>query len=92
MIWGGLVTGASLALAAGAVRLAAGAPWAAAALGAAVFADSAGLQPAPYAMLADMFDYEVTPRNCEPSTISPLVFNTYDVFKFVHSTAAVQYS
>lgn len=48
---------------AAAVQWAAGGLWVALALGAAVFADSAGLQPAPYAVLADMFDYEVSSFN-----------------------------
>ncbi|KAH9643269.1 hypothetical protein HF086_005931 [Spodoptera exigua] len=39
-----------------------------AALAGAVFADSAGLQPAPYAMLADAFEYEF--RGCAVALVS----------------------
>ncbi|CAB3244810.1 unnamed protein product [Arctia plantaginis] len=88
MIWGGMVTGVSLALAAVAVQVAAGGPWAAAALGSAVFADSAGLQPAPYAMLADMFDYEY--RGCAVLLISALASLGNAVEVVVFPLVAVQ--
>lgn len=57
------MTGVAMLCGAAAVQWAAGGLWVALALGAAVFADSAGLQPAPYAVLADMFDYEVSSFN-----------------------------
>ncbi|CAK1591375.1 unnamed protein product [Parnassius mnemosyne] len=66
IVWSALCTGAFLA--AGAVLVAwprlrvGGARAAGLALAAAVAADSAGLQPAPYALLADMFHYEF--RSC----------------------------
>lgn len=59
IVWCGVLTGLCLWGGAGAVWGGAGGLWAGAALAGAVFADSAGLQPAPYAMLADMFHYQV---------------------------------
>lgn len=57
LVWSAAAAGGALALAAAlAGRSARGA---AAALALAVAADSAGLQPAPYALLADMFHYQV---------------------------------
>lgn len=58
LVWGAVATGASLGAGAGAVW-AGSRRGALAALAAAVFADSAGLQPAPYALLAEMFTYQV---------------------------------
>ncbi|XP_075985628.1 uncharacterized protein LOC142982829 [Anticarsia gemmatalis] len=82
MVWCGLCTGACLALGAGAVAGGARALWPAAALALAVFADSAGLQPAPYAMLADMFDYEY--RSCAVTLVGALAWlgNALDVAVF----------
>lgn len=58
-MWCALATGLCLLGAAGVVWSGYGGAWAGALLAGAVFADSAGLQPAPYAMLADMFTYQV---------------------------------
>ncbi|KAJ8710940.1 hypothetical protein PYW08_009455 [Mythimna loreyi] len=62
IVWCGVATGLCLLGGAGAVWGALGGAWAGALLAGAVFADSAGLQPAPYAMLADMFTYQY--RGC----------------------------
>lgn len=58
----GMATAACLGVGAGALWLGSGARadlWTTLALAGAVGFDSAGLQPAPYAVLADMFHYEV---------------------------------
>ncbi|XP_041977041.1 probable metabolite transport protein CsbC [Aricia agestis] len=61
LVWCATLTG--IALAASAVLVYFGSPtFAAVGLAAAVAADAAGLQPAPYSLLADMFDYEF--RGC----------------------------
>ncbi|CAB3249350.1 unnamed protein product [Arctia plantaginis] len=80
--WCGLVTGMSMLCGAAAVQWAAGGLWMAIALGTAVFADSAGLQPAPYAVLADMFDYEY--RGCAVLLIAVLSWlgNAVEVLLF----------
>ncbi|XP_072948394.1 uncharacterized protein [Epargyreus clarus] len=65
IVWCAAGTGAALAAAAalvGAGGAAGGAGGAAVALAVAVAVDSAGLQPAPYSLLADMFHYEY--RGC----------------------------
>lgn len=64
IVWSGLTTGLGLALGAALLPLSplaalGGVAPAGLALAAAVAADSAGLQPAPYALLADMFNYKV---------------------------------
>lgn len=60
LIWCAVLTGTSLALAAWLVGVSTGGT--AIAIAAAIAADSAGLQPAPYAILADMFHYQVCKR------------------------------
>lgn len=54
------LTGGLLGVGAALVRWGGGGVGAAAALGGAVAADSLGMQPAPYALLADMFTYQVS--------------------------------
>ncbi|PZC79341.1 hypothetical protein B5X24_HaOG216490 [Helicoverpa armigera] len=80
MVWCGLITGVCLCGGAGAVR--AGGAGAGVALAAAVFADSAGLQPAPYAMLADMFHYQY--RGCAVALVSAFAWggNALEVIVF----------
>ncbi|CAD0249709.1 unnamed protein product [Spodoptera exigua] len=68
MVWCGVATGACLCGGAAAVWGGAGGAVAGGALAGAVFADSAGLQPAPYAMLADAFEYEF--RGCAVALVS----------------------
>ncbi|XP_063897629.1 probable metabolite transport protein CsbC [Helicoverpa armigera] len=80
MVWCGLITGVCLCGGAGAVR--AGGAGAGVVLAAAVFADSAGLQPAPYAMLADMFHYQY--RGCAVALVSAFAWggNALEVIVF----------
>lgn len=68
MVWCGVATSACLCGGAGALWGGATGWWAGGALAGAVFADSAGLQPAPYAMLADAFEYEF--RGCAVLLVS----------------------
>lgn len=58
LVTSAFVTGGCLALATAAAWLGRG-QWAGLALAGAVAADNVGLQPAPYALLADMFHYQV---------------------------------
>ncbi|KAJ0171575.1 hypothetical protein K1T71_013125 [Dendrolimus kikuchii] len=75
-------TGICLTTAAIAVWLGAASGWAAALLAGAVAFDSAGMQPAPYALLADMFHYQY--RGCALMIVSALghIGNASEMFIF----------
>ncbi|XP_049880352.1 probable metabolite transport protein CsbC, partial [Pectinophora gossypiella] len=62
IVWTALICGGCLAVGAGLAWSGAGAATLAGLLGVAVAADSLGMQPAPYALLADMFHYRY--RGC----------------------------
>ncbi|XP_063833831.1 facilitated trehalose transporter Tret1-like [Ostrinia nubilalis] len=81
LITSAFATGGCLAAGAGAAWAGRGG-WAGAALAGAVAADNAGLQPAPYAMLADMFHYQFRSAVMMLSSAGTCVANAAEVMVF----------